>query len=78
MEEQARTPKQIATVLRWRRKELGLSQGVLALKIRRRQTTVSALENAATDSRLGTLLDALAGLDLEMVIRARTDVVKNI
>ena len=43
-----------------------------ALRIHLRQATISALENSATDTRLGTLFDALAALDLELVVRLRT------
>jgi HTH-type transcriptional regulator/antitoxin HipB len=37
-----------------------------------RQATISALENSATNARLGTLFDTLAALNLELVVRPRT------
>lgn len=72
MENITRTPKQLGTTLRRRRKEVGLSQEALASRIHSRQATVSALENATTDTRLETVFDALAALDLELVVRPRT------
>jgi HTH-type transcriptional regulator / antitoxin HipB len=72
MDQIARTPKQLGTILRRRRKDLGLSQEALTSRIHLRQATISALENSATDARLGTLFDALAALDLELVVRPRT------
>jgi HTH-type transcriptional regulator / antitoxin HipB len=72
MDQITRTPKQLGTILRSRRKEIGLSQEALASRIHLRQATISALENSATDTRLGTLFDALAALDLEITVRPRT------
>jgi HTH-type transcriptional regulator/antitoxin HipB len=72
MDQISRTPKQLGTILRRRRKEVGLSQEALASRIHLRQATISALENSATDTRLGTLFDALGALDLELVVRLRT------
>lgn len=67
-----RSSKQLGAVLRRRRKAMGLSQGELATKIRIRQATISGLENSTTDTRLETLFDALAALNLELVVRQRT------
>lgn len=72
MEQITRTPKQLGTLLRRRRRELGLSQEALASRIRLRQATVSALENSAADSRLATLFDTLSALDLELLVRPRS------
>lgn len=72
MEQITRTPKQLGTLLRRRRREIGLSQEVLASRVHLRQATVSALETSAADSRLGTLFDTLAALGLELVVRDRT------
>jgi HTH-type transcriptional regulator / antitoxin HipB len=72
MDKIARAPKQLGAILRRRRKEAGLSQEALASRIHMRQATISALENSATDARLGTLFDALAALDLELLVRPRT------
>jgi HTH-type transcriptional regulator/antitoxin HipB len=72
MDQITRTPKQLGTVLRRYRKTAGLSQETLASRIHLRQATISALENSATDTRLGTLFEALAALNLELVVRPRT------
>jgi HTH-type transcriptional regulator/antitoxin HipB len=72
MEQIARTPQQLAEILRRRRKQLKLSQVTLAVRNHLRQSTISALENFRTDLRLGTLLDLTAALDLELVLRPRT------
>lgn len=71
-EQIARTPKQLGSLLRQRRIELRLTQGALASRIGLRQSTLSELETSARNVRTGTLLSALAALDLELVIRPRT------
>ncbi len=72
MDQITRTPKQLGATLGRRRKELHLTQEALASRIHLRQATISALENSATDTRLGTLFDTLAALNLELVVRPRT------
>jgi HTH-type transcriptional regulator / antitoxin HipB len=72
MEQITRTPKQLGTLLRRRRRELGMTQDALASRIHLRQATVSAIENSAADSRLATLFDALSALDLELLVRPRS------
>jgi HTH-type transcriptional regulator / antitoxin HipB len=72
MEQIARTPQQLAEILRSRRKQLKLSQATLSAEKHIRQSTISSLENFRTDLRLGTLLDLMAALDLELVVRPRT------
>ena len=67
----ARTPLQLGNCIRQRRRELGLSQEKLAVRVGLRQKTVSDLETSAA-ARVDTLLRALAALDLELVIRPRT------
>ena len=71
METIARTPLQLGNCIRQRRRELGLSQEKLAVRVGLRQKTVSDLETSAA-ARVDTLLRALAALDLELVIRPRT------
>lgn len=68
----ARTPQQLGAVIRRRRKQAGLSQQDLGSKIRLRQATISKLESGEPATRLQTLLDALAALELELVVRPRT------
>jgi HTH-type transcriptional regulator / antitoxin HipB len=72
MEQIARTPQQLAEILRRRRRQLNLSQVTLSRRTRLRQSTISELENFRTDLRLGTLLELIAALDLELIIRPRT------
>jgi len=72
MDQITRTPKQLGTVLQRYRKAAGISQETIAARIHLRQATISALENSATNARLGTLFDILAALDLELVVRPRT------
>ena len=72
MDQITRTPKQLGTVLQRYRKATGLTQEALAARIRLRQATISALENSATNARLGTLFDTMAALNLELVLRPRT------
>jgi HTH-type transcriptional regulator / antitoxin HipB len=72
MQQVARTPKQLGSLLRQRRRELGVSQGTLAAQIGLRQSTISELETSVKAAKTGTLLSVLAALDLELVIRSRT------
>ena len=71
MDQIARTSTQLGAALRRRRKHLGLSQAELGQRINLRQATVSALESGEVDTKLTTLLDALAALNLELVVRPR-------
>jgi HTH-type transcriptional regulator/antitoxin HipB len=68
----ARTSAQLGAALRRQRKKLGLSQEQVTGKTRLRQATISSLESGDSGTKLETLLDVLAALDLELVIRPRT------
>jgi HTH-type transcriptional regulator / antitoxin HipB len=68
----ARTGKQLGAILRRIRKQAGLSQSALGKNIHLRQGTVSRLEGGAPAIQLRTLMNALAALDLELVVRPRT------
>jgi HTH-type transcriptional regulator / antitoxin HipB len=70
----ARTPKQLGSGIRRYRRQKNLSQGDLGEKMRARQATVSKLEAGEPATQLRILMDALAALDLELVIRPRTTV----
>lgn len=72
MDQIARTAPQIGAVVRRQRRQLSLSQQALGSRIRLRQATISKLEAGEPATRLQTLLDVLATLDLEVVIRPRT------
>lgn len=68
----ARTEKQLGAILRRARKQAGLTQSELGKNIHLRQGTVSRLEAGAPAVQLHTLMEALAALDLELVVRPRT------
>lgn len=72
MNDIVRTPKQLGASIRRRRKQLGFSQTALGEKIQLRQATISDLEAGVSAARIATLLDALAALDLELVVRPRS------
>lgn len=66
-----RTPHQLGVALRMRRRALDLSQADVAGRIGARQATISTVESGGADTRLSTLMDLLAALDLELVVRPR-------
>lgn len=72
MEQIARTHKQIGASIRRCRRNRGLSQTDLGVKTSLRQATISALENGEPGAQLRTLIDVMAALGLEMVIRDRS------
>ena len=72
MEQIARTSKQLGAAIRRRRRNAGLSQSELGAKTNLRQATISALENGERGTQLRTLIDVMAALGLEMVIRERS------
>lgn len=78
MDQIARTSKQIGAAVRRRRRTLKLSQSGLGAKAGLRQATISALENGEPGTQLRTLIDAMAALGLEMVIRERSRADKDI
>lgn len=72
MDQIARTPKQLGAAIRRKRRSEGLSQTELGTKTNLRQATISALENGEPGTQLRTVIDAMAALGLEMVIRERS------
>jgi HTH-type transcriptional regulator/antitoxin HipB len=68
----ARTAKQLGAAIRRRRRSLGLSQAALGERTHLRQATISALENGAPGTQLRTVIDVMAALGLEVVVRERT------
>lgn len=72
MEQVARTTKQAGEAIRRVRRQRGLSQSALGVKMHVRQATVSKLEAGEPATQLKMLMDALAALDLELVIRPRS------
>ncbi|MGH9915236.1 helix-turn-helix transcriptional regulator [Phyllobacterium sp. OV277] len=71
-EQIARTEKQLGAILRRARKQAHLSQGALGEQIHMRQGTVSRLEAGEPAVQLRTLMEALSALNLELVIRLRS------
>ncbi len=67
----ARTPPQLGAIVRRIRKSRTLTQAGLAALMNVRQATVSRIEHGTPTAQLGTLMDALSALDLELVVRPR-------
>jgi HTH-type transcriptional regulator/antitoxin HipB len=67
-----RTPKQVGDAVRRTRRRRSLTQAELGDKVNMRQATVSKLEAGEAAMQLRVLMDALAALDLELVIRPRS------
>ena len=72
MDQIVRTSTQLGAVIRRQRHSLGLSQSELGARTVLRQATISAIENGAPGTRLQTLLDVMAAIGIEMVIRERS------
>lgn len=72
MEQVARTTKQAGAAIRRVRRQRALSQEQLGAKMHARQATVSKLEAGEPATQLKMLMDALAALNLELVIRPRS------
>lgn len=68
----ARTTKQIGAAVRRARKQKSLTQDDLGQRMHVRQATVSKLEAGEPGTQLRVLMDALAALHLELVIRPRS------
>jgi HTH-type transcriptional regulator / antitoxin HipB len=66
-----RTSKQAGDAIRRVRRQRAFSQKTLGEKMHARQATVSKLESGEATTQIRTLMDALAALDLELVIRPR-------
>ena len=71
MKQRARTAKQIGAIIRRERKQRALTQAALGKRIGLRQATISKLEAGAPATRLKTLFDALAALELEFLVEQR-------
>ena len=73
MEQIARTSRQIGAALRRRRRSMNLRQGDVGSRTNLRQATISALENGEAGTQLRTLINVLTALDLELVVRERSN-----
>lgn len=78
MDQIARTSRQIGAAIRRRRRALNLRQGDVGSKTNLRQATISALETGEAGTQLRTLIDVMAALGLELVIRERSKADENI
>lgn len=78
MDHIARTSKQIGAAIRRRRRSLNISQTDLGSRTNLRQATISALENGEPGTQLRTLVDVMAALGLELVVRERSKASENI
>ena len=74
MDQIARTPKQLGTIIRRHRRAHSLNQAALGEKTHLRQATISAVENGEPGTQIKTVSDTLAALGLEFVVRPRTSV----
>lgn len=72
MDYSARTPKQLAQVLRGYRREKRLSQKEMGERVGLLPKTISALESEPERSRLESLFKLLSALDLELVLREKS------
>lgn len=68
----ARSTRQIGAAIQRHRKTQNLTQSELGARMNARQATVSKLEQGEPATQLRILVDALAALGLELVIRPRT------
>jgi HTH-type transcriptional regulator / antitoxin HipB len=72
MDQFARTPQQVGALIRRHRRQATLTQDQLGQKMGARQATVSKLESGEPGTQLKMLMNALAALNLELVIRPRS------
>lgn len=72
MNDLARDPKQIGSLIRRARKRRALSQKEIGDKAGLRQATVSLIENGNPSVKIETLLAVLSALDLEFQIAPRS------
>jgi HTH-type transcriptional regulator/antitoxin HipB len=68
----ARDTRQLGAAIQRRRKEQNLTQSALGTRMNARQATVSKLEKGEPATQLQILMNALAALGLELVVRPRT------
>lgn len=68
----ARSARQLGAALRRFRRQKGLTQRSLGELMHARQATVSKLESGESGTQLRVLIDALAALDLKLVVRPRS------
>ncbi|SDH95249.1 helix-turn-helix domain-containing protein [Roseospirillum parvum] len=72
MSQIARTPKQLGAILRRTRRNADLTQAQLGEKAGIWQETVSKIEGGQGATKVATIFDLLAALDLEIEIKPRS------
>jgi len=72
MDDLARTPKQIGSLIRRARRKRGWNQTELGRRAGLRQETVSLIETGNPATRLDTILSILAALELDFRMAARS------
>lgn len=72
MNDLARTPKQIGTIIQRARKKRDWTQSDLAERAGLRQGTISVIEKGDKPAKLGSILAVLGALDLEFKIGERS------
>ena len=72
MNDLARTPKQIGTIIQRARKMRDWTQSDLAERAGLRQGTISVIEKGDKPAKLGSILAVLAALDLEFRVGGRS------
>lgn len=71
MKQVARTPQQLGAIIRRARRNMALSQAELGEKTGLWQETISKVESGQSAARIGTILDLLAALNLEIEVQPR-------
>ena len=69
----ARTPKQLGQLLKSCRVQQERTQSAVGSKVGIKQSTVSILEADASTARISTLYKLLSALNLELVVRDRSE-----
>jgi len=72
MNDLARTPKQIGTIIQRARKQRAWTQSDLAERAGLRQGTISVIEKGDKPAKLDSILAILAALDLEFRVGERS------
>ena len=72
MSEIARSAGQLGAVIREARRAKGFTQMQLGELTGLRQATISKIEKGEDTTRIGTITNVLAALDLELTVRIRT------
>lgn len=67
-----RSSSQLGSIIRRKRRRIGLTQAQLAEKLGVRQATVSGLENGQDGAAISLVLATLAALDLDLTVADRT------